>query len=50
VPDEYDSETELEDEEGCEWPYPEHEWQSGDLQCRRCGADLSEWNEDDDEA
>lgn len=23
----------------------DHEWLPGDLECRRCGADLSEWND-----
>jgi len=25
--------------------YPEHDWTPGDLECRRCQADLSEWND-----
>jgi hypothetical protein len=29
--------------------YPEHAWQPGDIECGRCGADLSEWNDDDSE-
>lgn len=29
----------------------DHAWKDGDIECRRCGADLSEWNEEgeDDE-
>lgn len=23
-----------------------YDWKQGDLECRRCGADLSEWNEE----
>jgi hypothetical protein len=29
---------------------PEHEWTPGDIECRRCGADLSAWNDDDSDA
>lgn len=36
---------EPEDWEGCAYPYPEHDWTPGDLECRRCGADLSQWND-----
>jgi hypothetical protein len=24
----------------------DHDWKQGDPECRRCGADLSEWNEE----
>ena len=27
--------------------YYEHLWSPGDVECRRCGADLSEWNSED---
>lgn len=30
----------------CAEDYPEHDWRPGDLECRRCGADLSEWGYD----
>lgn len=26
----------------------DHDWRPGDLECRRCSADLSSWNEDED--
>jgi len=26
----------------------DHNWRPGDVECRNCGADLSEWNRDDD--
>lgn len=42
-------EVEPEDWEGCTYPYPEHEWTPGDIECRRCGADLAEWSEDSDQ-
>lgn len=35
---------EPEDWDGCVPPYPEHDWTPGDLECRRCGADLSAWD------
>lgn len=35
--------------EGCTYPYPDHDWMPGDLECRRCQADLSEWNDEYDE-
>lgn len=35
-----------EPEEPCVDGYPEHDWEPGDPDCRRCGADLSEWNEE----
>ena len=25
----------------------DHSWKPGDYECRRCGADLSEWNEEE---
>lgn len=25
----------------------DHDWRPGDYECRRCGADLSAWNEDE---
>jgi hypothetical protein len=28
--------------------HPEHDWKPGDFECRRCGADLSEWNENEE--
>lgn len=38
----------MDDEEDgavCADEYPEHDWEPGDLECRRCGADLSDWND-----
>lgn len=32
----------------CDIDHPEHEWKPGDLECRRCGADLSEWDESEE--
>lgn len=26
----------------------DHVWKDGDYECRRCGADLSEWNEEEE--
>lgn len=26
----------------------DHKWNPGDLECRRCGADLSKWNEEEE--
>lgn len=26
----------------------DHNWNPGDVECRRCGADLSAWNEEED--
>lgn len=26
----------------------DHDWRPGDIECRRCQADLSEWNEEDE--
>lgn len=26
----------------------DHDWKPGDYECRRCGADLSAWNEEED--
>jgi hypothetical protein len=40
-PDDLDS---CVDGDGTEWP--EHDWTPGDAECRRCGADLNEWNEE----
>jgi hypothetical protein len=40
-PDDLDS---CVDSDGVEWP--EHDWTPGDAECRRCGADLNEWNEE----
>jgi hypothetical protein len=28
--------------------WPEHDWTPGDTECRRCQADLSQWNDPDD--
>lgn len=36
------------EEEVCGETY-DHPWQPGDVECRRCGADLSHWNDDIDE-
>jgi ribosomal protein L37E len=30
----------------CQWDDEDHDWTPGDMECRRCGADLSEWNEE----
>lgn len=27
----------------CDADHEEHVWSPGDLECRRCGADLSDW-------
>lgn len=27
----------------------DHDWSPGDLECGRCGADLSDWNIEEDE-
>jgi hypothetical protein len=27
----------------------DHDWKPGDYECRRCGADLSAWNEEEEE-
>lgn len=34
-------------DDSCVDDYPEHQWNPGDLECRRCGADLSEWEKGD---
>jgi hypothetical protein len=41
-----DQERPTTEEEVCGETY-DHDWRAGDLECRRCGADLSHWNEDD---
>lgn len=28
----------------CADGYPEHDWKPGDIGCRRCNADLADWN------
>jgi hypothetical protein len=33
----------------CDYDHEEHLWTPGDLECRRCGADLAEWSEEADE-
>jgi ribosomal protein L37E len=45
----------LADEHECEIPegwcdavHEEHDWAPGDPECRRCGADLSSWNDDNE--
>ena len=41
-----DADVETVPDDWCDDVYPEHDWTPGDLECRRCGADLSTWNED----
>lgn len=33
----------------CDADNLDHDWQYGDPECRRCGADLSTWNDEYDE-
>jgi hypothetical protein len=41
----------MEDDDGsvCTNGYPDHDWRPGDIECGRCGADLSMWNEEDED-
>lgn len=31
----------------CDASNEEHDWQPGDPECRRCGADLAAWNDEE---
>lgn len=33
----------------CDASHEEHDWTPGDPDCRRCGADLAAWNDEDED-
>ena len=41
------NQTQAEDEWECGIS-EDHEWRPGDIECRRCGADLGTWNEQEE--